>query len=524
MNGNSAKSQAGSGVPLLQMKGITKVFPGVRALDSVDFEVGRGEVVALVGENGAGKSTLLKILGGVHHPDAGRIFMDGREVRIGSVPDAIRLGIGLIHQELNLLENLDVAGNIFLGREMTRGGPLKLLDREKIEREASFWLTKTGLDVHPRTSLKRLSIGQKQMVEIAKALSQQARILFMDEPTSSLTVAETNQLLDLVEELKAQGVAVVYVSHRLGEVERIAERAFVLRDGACIGTLQGDSITHDAMVGLMVGRKLKAASADSRHDRGEPLLWISDFRTPGRPDASVTLTLRAGEILGLAGLIGAGRTHLARAIFGIEPALSGTLQLGDRELRIRQPGDALKAGIYLVPEDRREAGLVLPLSVRENLSLPSLQVLSRRGIVRRKKESSYALELCHRLSVRASSMEGMAANLSGGNQQKIALAKWLGREPRVLILDEPTRGIDVAARSDIYHLARELVERGMGVLWIGSEMEELLRICDRIAVMHEGAISGCLEREDFCEEKILRLAVGAGPLNSPNQPRTGIEL
>ncbi|HUG43010.1 MAG TPA: sugar ABC transporter ATP-binding protein [Acidobacteriota bacterium] len=518
MQNKDGIDRTNSRVPLLQMRGITKTFPGVRALDGVDLEVGRGEIVALVGENGAGKSTLLNILGGVHQPDSGRILMDGREVAIGSVSEAIRLGIGFIHQELNLLENLDIAGNIFLGRETTRGGFVKLLDREEMERQSSGWLEKVGLRLHPATSLNRLSMGQKQMVEIAKALSQQARILIMDEPTSSLTVAETNRLLALAEELRARGVAVVYVSHRLGEVERIAERAFVLRDGSCVGTLEGASITHDRMVSLMVGRKLQVPSGVSRSRRGQPLLRISNLRTRSRPEVSVELTLHTGEILGLAGLIGSGRTDLARAIFGIESALSGEVRLRGEKLQIRHPVDAVRAGLYLVPEDRRDVGLVLPLSVRENLSLPNLKSLSRHGLVRLERESRYGLELCRRLNVRRSSLEGRAAVLSGGNQQKIALAKWLGRDPQVLILDEPTRGVDVGARSEIYRLARELVERGLGVLWIGSEMEELIRICDRIAVMHEGVISGCLEPEEFCEEKILRLAVGPARRSSPPQP------
>jgi ribose transport system ATP-binding protein len=493
---------------VLEMRGVTKRFPGVVALNQVDLDVYRAEVLALIGENGAGKSTLMKILGGVYQPDAGQVRIDGQPVVIRSVSEAIGLGIGFIHQELNVLDNLDVASNIFLGREPVRGGPLRLIDRRRMDSEAEIYIERLGLNVSSRTPLTRLSIAQKQLVEIAKALSQNARLLIMDEPTSSLTLTETGRLLAVVKELRAQGVSVIYISHRLGEIEEIADRVVALRDGQNAGRLPREEIHHDQMVRLMVGRELKNFYVHSPAEKQPGYFAIDALRTSRYPDTPLSFDVARGEILGVAGLVGAGRSEMAQAIFGTDRAVGGALRLDHQLLVIRSADDAIKNGIYLIPEDRRNSGLVIDMSIRENITLPALARYATAGLIQREKERDRASEMSKRLNVKAPTVEERVGNLSGGNQQKVVLAKWLSLGPRVLIFDEPTRGIDVGAKAEIYALMRGLAREGVAIMMISSDMEEVLGVSDRVAVMHEGHLTGILEREACSEEAIMRLAVG----------------
>jgi len=494
--------------PVLRMRGIEKRFGGVHALRGVDFEIAAGEAVALAGENGAGKSTLMKILGGVHQPDAGEVRIDGEPVVIRAVADATRYGVSFIHQELNVLDNLDVASNVYLGREPVRGGPLRLVDSARMHREAAVYLRRLGLDLPTDTLLSRLSIAQQQMVEIAKALSLDARILIMDEPTSSLTLSETDRLLGVVHELKAQGVAVIYISHRLGEIEQIADRVVVLRDGANAGSLGAGEITHERMVKMMVGRDLEQFYQHPVGARAPGYFRVERLRTRRYPDREVSFDIGRGEIIGLAGLVGAGRTEVAQSIFGVDGATDALLRLDGQPLRIRSPQDAIRHGVYLVPEDRRHAGLITDLPIRENVTLPALERYARAGIIAFERERRGAADICQKLNVKTPSVEQRVINLSGGNQQKVVLAKWLALEPKVLIFDEPTRGVDVGAKAEIYALMRKLAEGGVAILMISSDMEEVLHISDRVAVMHEGSLVGILDRDECTEENIMRLAVG----------------
>jgi ribose transport system ATP-binding protein len=494
--------------PLLSARGISKAFPGVQALRDVNLHLHPGEVLAVVGENGAGKSTLMKILGGVYTPDTGTIEWEGRPVVLNSVDQAQRLGIVLIHQELNLAENLDVAGNIFLGREPTWGGPLRLL-RARLARDAVPILKRLGFDASPRTRVAELSIGQQQLVEIARALSLQSRVIIMDEPTSSLTQRETDRLYEVIRDLKRDGISVLYISHRLKEVETIADRVTVLRDGRNAGELRRAEISHEAMVRLMVGRELKQFFQRHRHEvTQQPVLTVRGLRWQ-ESQAPIDLELHGGEIVGLAGLIGAGRTELAETIFGIRRRVSGEVAVNGQVIPIGTPNAAIAAGIYLVPEDRRSQGLILDQSIRSNISLPSLRRLQRFHLVSFRRETALAEQQRQDLSIRAPNVQKAVRLLSGGNQQKVVLAKWLCRNPRVLILDEPTRGVDVGAKSELYALMDQLALRGVAILMISSDLEEILGMSDRVLVMHDARIAGELSRQQLSEEAVMRLATGA---------------
>jgi len=497
-------------IPILEMAGISKRFPGVVALDGVSLTVGTGEIVALIGENGAGKSTLMKILGGAIARDTGTIKIDGAQVEIHSPREASTLGIEFIHQELSVLDNLDVGANIFLRREPTTAGFLKLIDRKRIYRESDEILRRLGVDVSSRTPLGQLSLAQQQLVEIARALSAGARIIIMDEPTSSLTLSETRRLLELVKDLKAQNVSIIYISHRMHEVEEIADRAVVLRDGKNAGEIQHGEITHERMVRMMVGRDLKDffKGAATNGGTGGGGFEVRRLRTLRYPKQPISFKVGKGEVLGFAGLVGAGRSEVARAIFGVEESIETDVVLDGKELHIRDPQDAITHGIYLVPEDRRLSGLIVDFNVRENISLPNLDSYSSAKIINFKKEATAAREACKAINIKTPTTEMRAANLSGGNQQKVVLAKWLTFKPRVLIFDEPTRGIDVGAKAEIYQLIRNLAAKGVSVIVISSEMEEVLGISDRIAVMHEGRLTGILDRAQFSEEAVMRLATG----------------
>jgi ribose transport system ATP-binding protein len=491
----------------LELEDIGKSYPGVVALSGVSLAVGRGEVVGLIGENGAGKSTLMKILGGVIAPDQGTIVIDGTRHAALTVTQSMGAGIAFVHQELNLFENLDVAANVRIGREPLSGGPLRLIDRARLHREVAPLLERLNVDFGPATPVAELSIAQRQMVEIAKALSLDARLIIMDEPSSSLTLSETERLLEVVTELKAHGVSVIYITHRLGEVRACADRVVCLRDGEVVGTLAKGEIRHDAMIRLMIGRDLKSLYIPPEREPSQGC-EVRELRTTAFPDRAVSLEIRKGEILGLAGLVGSGRTSLARTLFGIDPVLGGEILLDGSPLQIASPRDAIARGIYLAPEDRKRCGLILDMPIRENVTLASLGSYASRWLVRRGAEAEAAEAQRRRLAIKAPSVETRAVTLSGGNQQKVVLAKWLSMRPRLIIFDEPTRGIDVGAKSEIYELLRGLADAGVAILMISSDMEEVIGVSDRIVVMHEGRIGGALERPDFTEHNVLRLAVG----------------
>ena len=479
------------------------------ALNAVSLSVSPAEVIGLVGENGAGKSTLMKVLGGVVAPDAGVIRTDGIEHQALTVHDAMASGIAFVHQELNLFENLDVAANVFIGREMLTGGFLKLVDTRALQRRVQPRLERLGCDFGPDTMVETLSLAQRQLVEIVKALSLEARLVIMDEPTSSLTLTETERLLRVIAGLKAEGVSVIFISHRLGEVERCADRVVVLRDGSVAGELSREHVSHAAMIRLMVGRELKGSYRPPTRAPAGQVLEVLDARTQADPDKTVNLNVQQGEILGLAGLVGSGRTELARALFGIDRLLAGTVRADGAPIKAGHPRSAIERGLYLVPEDRKRAGLLLDVSVAENISLPNLRSYAPGMLVAVAAERRNAERQKKSLGIRVPDVGTAAGVLSGGNQQKVVLAKWLSMSPRVIVLDEPTRGIDVGSKSDIYGLLRDLADAGVAILMISSDMEEVIGVCDRIAVMHEGSISGILDRAEFSEHNVLRLAVGA---------------
>ncbi len=493
---------------LLELRSVTKTYPGVTALDDVSVSLGRGEILGLIGENGAGKSTLMKILGGIVAPTRGEIVLDGVARDRLTVPAATAAGIAFVHQELNLFENLSVAANVYIGREPRFGGPLRLIDTRALNEKVAPLLRRLGLEIHPSDPLSGLSIAQCQMVEIAKALSLDARVIIMDEPTSSLTLKETDRLLEVMAALREEGVSIIYISHRLDEVRTCADRVVALRDGRRVGELTGDGITHDAMIRLMIGRDLKAVYIPPKTTPRETGVVIDRLVTPAHPGKEISFEFRRGEIVGLAGLIGSGRTELAHAIFGVEPATSGRVLLDGEPVGARVAGDAIAKGVYLVPEDRKHAGLLLDLPIDQNITLADLWRYARRGIPDRAAETRAAEAQCASLSIKTPSTATHAVNLSGGNQQKVVLGKWLSMRPNAVIFDEPTRGIDVGAKSEIYAIMRGLADAGVAILMISSDMEEVIGVSDRIAVMHEGRISGFLERPDFTEHNVMLLAVG----------------
>ena len=494
--------------PFLKMTGISKVYPGIRAVDGISISVSKGEVIGLVGENGAGKSTLMKILGGVVAPSGGTIELDGVEMERLTVGGSMRGGIAFVHQELNLFENLTAAANIFIGREPLKGGPLRLIDERELNRRAEPYLNQLGADFGPEAPVASLSLAEMQLVEIAKALSLKARLVIMDEPTSSLTASETERLLKIIARLKAEGVSVIFISHRLAEVERSADRVVVLRDGKRVAELGKDEIHAETMIRHMIGRDLKTLYRPPAKPPGEPILELVGVRTAYRPEQAVSLSVRRGEILGLAGLVGSGRTELARTVFGLEPLKGGEVRIRGEPAPIASPSAAIACGLYLVPEDRKRSGLIVDFPIRENITLANLEVHAKHGLIDFGAEEKAALKQRDRLDIRTRSVTAPAASLSGGNQQKVVLAKWLSMQPQVLIFDEPTRGVDVGAKSEIYRLMRELSDHGVGILMISSDMEEVIGVSDRVAVMHEGRIAGFLDRGDLSEQSILSLAVG----------------
>jgi ribose transport system ATP-binding protein len=499
--------------PLLEVRRVSKQFTGVRALDDVSVSLDRGEVLAVVGENGAGKSTLMRIVAGVETPTSGQILIDGRPIQFSNIAQALNLGISLIHQELNLADNLSIGANIFLGREPLRRG---LIDRAAIDRESRKYLEMVGLDVDPQVIVSTLSIGKQQLVEIAKALSTNARILIMDEPTSSLSEHEATRLFAVVRDLRSRGVSVLYISHRLHEVEQLADRVVVLRDGKLSGELPREKNNRQNMIRLMIGRDVSRFYQRTPHTPGQEVLTVKRLRTTTYPQHPISFSLRAGEVVGLAGLVGAGRSELLATLFGVTPAVGGSMKFGPLSYPAQTVRDAIAAGIMLAPEDRRRTGLILEMSVKANLSLASLYRDQRRGALRGflndAAENRVAAGMIELMRIKTANDQLSVRYLSGGNQQKVVLGKWLCLAPKLLLLDEPTRGIDVGAKEEIYKLIDQLVRQGVAILFASSEMEEVLGLADRVLVMHVGRLAGQLTRGELSEEAIMRLATGeSGP-------------
>jgi ABC-type sugar transport system ATPase subunit len=498
-------SPASAVPPLLRMAGVGKSFPGVRALDGIDLDLHSGEVLALLGENGAGKSTLIKILGGAHRPDSGSIEIGGSPVHISHPRHAQAAGVAIIYQEFNLVPAMTARENIFLGRERGRMG---LLSAAEERRQAETLFERIGVEVDPEALCRNLTVAQQQVVEIAKALAQEARIIVMDEPTASLTPREVDKLLAIVRDLRAQGIGIIYISHRLDEVFALADRAMVLRDGGHVDTRPVSDLTRDAVIQLMVGRSLDQEYPKRKADIGEVRLHASGLRR-GAAVRGVDLEMRRGEVLGLTGLVGAGRTETARLLFGADKREAGVIELDGQSLRIKTPRDAIAAGICMLTEDRKAEGLILSQSVQDNFGLPNLRAFSQWGFIHRGREAGALVEHVESLRIKLADARQNANTLSGGNQQKVVLAKWLERNAEVLIFDEPTRGIDVGAKYEIYQLMNRLAARGKAILMISSELPEVLGMSDRILVMHEGRVTGEItEVENATQEDIMQMAVG----------------
>ena len=501
---------------ILQMRGIKKAFPGVQALDGVDLEVRSGEVMALVGENGAGKSTLIKILSGAYTADAGEIYIKGKQVKIVDPKHARDLGVSVIYQELNLAEQVSVAENIFAGREiLNRFG---LIDYRTMYKNAQKWLDELHIkNVDPRDEVRRLGIARKQMVEIAKALSLDSNIIVMDEPTSSLPSATTNPdeinevqiLLSTIRKLRERGKALIYISHRMEEIFRISDRITVMRDGKLIGVRKTTETTPKEIISMMVGRNLEDMyGKDEGRKIGSTVLEVRHLNQ-GKRLFNIGFHVRAGEILGVAGLVGAGRTEMAKAVFGADRRDSVEILVDNQPVNVQTPQDAIRCGLGYLPEDRKLQGLFLKMAIRTNISAANIAYISRRGFIQDRVEKDLAQQYITQLKIRTPSIDQFARNLSGGNQQKVIIAKWLAVKPKVLIVDEPTRGVDVGAKIEIYNLLRKLAGDGVAVVMISSELPEILGMSDRIVVIREGHCAGELDRADATEEKIMEMATGS---------------
>ncbi|MGE5631522.1 MAG: sugar ABC transporter ATP-binding protein [Caulobacteraceae bacterium] len=485
---------------LLKAENITKSFPGVKALKNIHFELRKGEVHVLLGENGAGKSTLMKIFAGVYPMDTGRILMDGAEVLIDSPRKAQELGISIIYQELNLCKHLTVAQNIFIGREFTHYG---MLNEKKLNEGAQKLLDSLHSDIKASDLVKDLTVSRQQMVEIAKAISVDSKIIIMDEPTSALSDKEIDELFSIIRRLKEQGKGIIYISHRLEELKYVADRVTVFRDGEHVDTLNYTDTNLDNLIRLMVGRRLEEKFPKINIPRGDKILEVRNINR-GKILQDVSFELFKGEILGLAGLVGAGRTELGRAIFGADKIESGEVLLNGEKLNIKNPDDAIKNGIVYVPEDRKHDGLLLGMSVIENVTLPSIaEMCTRTGIIKKQKEEAATEKIRNDLKIKTPSNHQLIKNLSGGNQQKVAVGKWMLKSPKVFIFDEPTRGVDVGAKIEIYNILNALKEQGIGIIVISSELPEIIGITDRILVMCEGRIKGNLDTANATQEEIM---------------------
>ncbi|HXP96497.1 MAG TPA: sugar ABC transporter ATP-binding protein [Telmatospirillum sp.] len=501
-----AAIQGADDARILTATGITKRFPGVLALDNVHLDLHRGEVHALCGENGAGKSTLMKIISGLYPCDEGEVVYKGETRHFKSIQDAQAAGITIIHQELNLVPHLTVAENIYLAREPKKGF---FIDNKKMEADAQVYLDRLKVNIKASDLVLSLSVARQQMVEIAKALSLNAEVLIMDEPTSSLTESEIDRLFEIIQELKGQGVGIIYISHRLDELRRIVDRVTVMRDGRYVSTRTLSEISVDDIVAAMVGRSLEDKFPErTSSPSDEEIFAVHDLKS-GDAFENVSFTLRRGEILGFAGLMGAGRTEVARAIFGADPKTHGTVTLGGRELNIRSPIDAIQAGIAYLSEDRKLNGLAVKMSVKANITMANMAAVSNRwGFIDNNAECDAAQRTVTMLNVKTPSINQIAKNLSGGNQQKVVIGKWLFRDSRVLFFDEPTRGIDVGAKFAIYQLLDKLARDGIGVILITSELPEILGMTDRVVVFHEGEVTGILETRQTSQEEIMQYASG----------------
>jgi ribose transport system ATP-binding protein len=500
---------------LLRMTDITRRFPGVTALDSVNFDIQAGEVLGLIGENGAGKSTLVKIIGGILRPDEGRIIFDGTPVDILGPHHAELLGVSIIHQEHNLIPNLSIADNIFIGRERRRIGCV--VDTRRSIQDARLLLEKVGLNEDPSRIISELSVSQRQMVEVAKALSLNARILIMDEPTSSLTETEAEILFGIISELTDNGVAILYISHKMDEIFRLCDRVQILRDGQDVGQHPMKDITEKSVINLMVGRELESMFEKTPCRPGDEVLRVENLSTETGVK-NVSFSIRSGEVLGFAGLVGAGRSEVMRGIFGIDNLTGGTVYIDGKPVSIRRPEDAISYGMGFVPEDRKEQGLILGMTVDENLSLANLGNLNRFGVLDSRKERRITLKYMKDLRIKAVDENQITSGLSGGNQQKVVVGKWLSTEPRILILDEPTRGIDVGAKAEIYHLINDLTDQGVAILLISSELMEIIAMSDRILVMHNGEYKGEIDSENVTQERIMSLALSTEKSDAEENP------
>ncbi len=492
--------------PALEMRNISKQYPGVRALDDVSLSVDVGEIHALLGENGAGKSTMMKILAGAQSKDSGEILLNGTPVQIDSPQKAMSLGISIIYQEFNLVPYLSAGENIYLGREPRAAIP-GFVDFKKLYADAQVVLDKLGVKIDARAPVNTLSVAGQQMVEIAKATSKKSKIIVMDEPSATLTDHELRALFRLMLQLKSEGVSIVYISHRLEEIVEVCDRATIMRDGHHVATREVKDLTREEIIRLMVGRELKDAIPKVAAEQGDIALEVKNLTRKGVLH-DISFTVRKGEVLGIAGLVGAGRTETARVIFGADPMDSGSIEVFGQPVRIKSPQDAIKHGIGLVTEDRKQQGLVLGMVVRENTTLANLDFLSSLGFIRRGEERQVAEKYKIDLAIKTPTIEQTVHNLSGGNQQKVVLAKWLFTGSKILIFDEPTRGIDVGAKAEIYKLMNELAKNGVAIIMISSELPEVLGMSDRIIVMHEGRLTGELSRADATQEKIMHLATG----------------
>ncbi len=489
---------------ILTMKGIDKSFPGVHALDHVDLEVRKGEVHALMGENGAGKSTLMKVLTGIYKKDEGTITYEGKEVEFSNPREAQDAGIVIVHQELNMMGHLTVAQNIFIGREIMKG---KLIDDRKMNEEAKKLFDRLGIDIDPTETMSRLTVGKQQMCEIAKAISHDAKVIIFDEPSAALTEAEIEELFKIIRDLREKQLGIVYISHRMDEIKVITDRVTVMRDGGYVGTLITEDCTKDDIINMMVGRVIyEEPKTESAVAPDAPVVLKVEHLNAGRMVRDVSFELRKGEILGFSGLMGAGRTETARALFGADPKDSGDVYINGKKVDIKKPQDAVRNGIGYLSEDRKRYGIVVDKTIAENSTMASLERFMKGIFIDKKKENEAAQEYVDALNTKTPGVDQLVVNLSGGNQQKVVIAKWLVRNCDILIFDEPTRGIDVGAKSEIYTLMNKLAAEGKSIIMISSEMTEILRMSDRIVVMCEGKKTGELGIEEATQEKIMHAA------------------
>ena len=492
---------------VLELKNIYKSFPGVKVLEDVTLQVRPGEVHALMGENGAGKSTLMKILMGIYKADQGSIFLEGKETAMHGPKDAMNKGISMIHQELNTVLDMEVAENVFVGRELLKKGmeKLKIVDIARMREETGRYFREMNIDIDPRAKMRTLSVAEMQLVEIVKAISLNSKIIVMDEPTSAITEKEAAVLFTQIERLKKQGVAIIYISHKMDEIFRISDTITVLRDGQWIGTKPAKELDNDMLIKMMVGRELTDIYPKDPVEIGDVILEVKNL-SRGKKVQDASFSLRKGEVLGIAGLVGAGRSELVETIFGLYPKTGGQIFLHGKEVHIKNSADAIKNKMALITEDRKQTGLNLIVSVKENIASVSIGKLSTHGIVNDKKINEVSEKYIKELKIKTPDGNAIVGNLSGGNQQKVVLAKWLLDEPDIIIFDEPTRGIDIGAKRDIYLLINNLAKEGKAVIVISSEMAEVMGICDRILVMAEGRINGEVRREEFSQEVIMGYA------------------